>query len=99
MIVMLFLQAEIKKTNFKNSYFFKCDLTDETNINELFDFTNNIFNKKLDILVCNLGGGNYKPSISFSKNKWLEIYNLNFFSTVLTIQRFLELLETPTVPL
>ena len=39
-------------------------------INKLFDFTNKIFNKKLDILVCNLGSGNYKPSISFSKNKF-----------------------------
>ena len=95
---VIFTGRNKKKLVYKNSYFFKCDLTDETNINELFDFTNKIFNKKLDILVCNLGGGNYKPSISFSKNKWLEIYNLNFFSTVLTIQRFLELLENSNSP-
>ena len=31
--------------------------------------------------------------LSFTKSKWLQIYNLNFFSTVLTIQMFLKLLE------
>ena len=73
-------------------------MTDYTHIEKLFEFTNEIFDKKLDILICNLGGGQYTPSISFSKNKWLEIYNLNFFSTVLTIQKFLELLENSKNP-
>ena len=70
---VIFTGRNKKELIYENSYFFKCDLTDETNINKLFDFTNKIFNKKLDILICNLGGGNYKPSISFSKSKWLEI--------------------------
>ena len=95
---VIFTGRNDKKLTFKNSHFFKCDLTDYTHIEKLFEFTNEIFDKKLDILICNLGGGQYTPSISFSKNKWLEIYNLNFFSTVLTIQKFLELLENSKNP-
>ncbi len=95
---VIFTGRNKKKISYKKSYFFKCDLTDDNNIKSLFEFTNKIFNKKLDILICNLGGGKYKSSISFSKNKWLEIYNLNFFSTVLTIQKFLVLLEKSKNP-
>lgn len=95
---VIFTGRNDKKLTYKNSHFFKCDLTDYTHIENLFEFTNEIFDKKLDILICNLGGGQYTPSISFSKNKWLEIYNLNFFSTVLTIQKFLEILENSKNP-
>ncbi|MDC3063354.1 SDR family oxidoreductase [Alphaproteobacteria bacterium] len=95
---VVFTGRNKKNLAYKNSYFFKCDLTDDNHIKSLFEFTNKIFNRKLDILICNLGSGKYKPSISFSKNKWLEIYNLNFFSTVLTIQKFLGLLEKSKNP-
>ena len=95
---VIFTGRNDKKITYKNSHFFKCDLTIENQIENLYKFTKRIFNKKLDILICNLGNGQYQPSISFTKNKWLEIYNLNFFSTVLTIQSFLELLEKSTSP-
>lgn len=95
---VIFTGRKKKDLSFKNSYFFKADLTIQNDIDNLLKYSKKIFNKKLDILVCNLGNGQYKPSISFSKTKWLEIYNLNFFSAVLTIQKFLKLLELSDNP-
>ena len=82
----------------EKSYYFSGDLTQDQNLEKLFDYTKNIFSNKLDILVCNIGGGKVSVKNSYTNIEWEKTFNLNFFSTIYTIQKFLTLLENSTNP-
>ena len=72
----------------KNSFYFSCDLTKEKDIDNLFNYTKNVFNDELNILICNLGNGKVSLKSKYKKKEWEETFNLNFFSSVYTIQKF-----------
>lgn len=80
------------------SYYFSCDLTNEVEIQKLYDFTSNVFEDNLDFLICNLGGGKAPVDISYPQTEWQKMFNLNFFSTVYTIQKFLNFLKKSKNP-
>jgi 3-oxoacyl-[acyl-carrier protein] reductase len=90
------------KDNFiqnKNKYkYFKGDLTIEKTIDELYKFVLKNFTSNLDILICNLGGGKIENKTKYTKKEWYNSFNLNFFSTVLIIQKLHSLLKNSSSP-
>ncbi|RPG87075.1 MAG: SDR family oxidoreductase [Crocinitomicaceae bacterium TMED209] len=90
--------SDIKLTKKTNVNFFKGDLTNQNTIKLLYDFTVEKFKNSLDILVCNLGNGKYEAKMSYSEKEWQESFNLNFFSSIYTIQNFLKLLKKSEEP-
>lgn len=74
----------------KNSFYFSCDLTKEKDIDDLFNYTKDVFDNELNILICNLGNGKVPVKSKYKKKEWEETFNLNFFSSVYTIQKFLD---------
>jgi len=74
----------------RNSFYFSCDLTKEEDIDDLFNYTKDVFDNELNILICNLGNGKISNKSNYKKREWEETFNLNFFSSVYTIQKFLD---------
>jgi len=75
----------------KNVYYFCGDLTNIKNIEKLLNFTKKTFSN-LDLLVCNLGSGQYKYLDQFNSDEWQRVFNINFWSTFNTINKSIKLL-------
>lgn len=82
----------------KNAFYVSCDLTTDEGIERLYNKTNTLFKSTLDILICNIGDGKFRQSHSYSKLEWENAFNINLFSSIYTIQKFLDLLETSKSP-
>ena len=81
-----------------NAFYLAGDLTNEKDLVKLFSYTQSIFNNKLDVLICNIGGGNMPIKLKYTKIEWEKNFNLNFFSTMYTIQKFVDLLKNSKNP-
>lgn len=77
--------------------FFKCDLTNPNEIEQVFKEINKNENK-LDCIINNAALQICKPVWNFDINEWNDIYNCNIRSIFLNVKYGLELLKKSTNP-
>ena len=88
--------SQIKK-KFKEIKIFKCDVSKESNVKELFNFSKKNF-KSIDIII-NAAGiyGEIEKIENSNFKRWKEAIEVNFFGTYLICKYFIPLLKVSKV--
>lgn len=77
----------------KNNVFGICkDVTTQKGAEATLKFTINKLSK-IDILICNLGSGATKDKSPNNFNEWQQMFDINFWSSVIIIEKSLKLLS------
>tara|TARA_A100001015_G_scaffold306802_1_gene401661 strand:+ start:1344 stop:2102 length:759 start_codon:yes stop_codon:yes gene_type:complete len=88
--------SEIDK-KFKNSYTFKCDFSNESDIQDLKTYIKGNLGY-LDSIVCNIGFGKTQTGFEESLNDWYKIIEINLMYAVSTIKTLSSLLKSKNNP-
>ena len=86
---VLELENEINK----KIQYFKCDVQNQKDIDQLYDYTSEKFNKKLNILVNSAGINIRNPVESINHADWNEIIDINLTGTFRVTQKLLPLIK------
>ena len=77
----------------KNNVFSICkDVTTQKGADSTLKFAVNKLSK-IDILICNLGSGTTKDKSPNNFNEWKRMFDINFWSTVIIIEKSLKFLS------